>query len=175
MITAKYESAFRALTSDMVHCVVEALVTTHPDLAELGDFETGDEVLDYCRASHVSQAEVIMALRNDSRPSAVLAVETIMMRPIDRRSPRQVEQERDAARPRPQVVAPVRANEVQTDTRVIRLLVTSNPKRSGTSAHDRFAKYRDGMTVADALRVGVTRGDLSWDQERGFVRIEAAA
>lgn len=175
MILPKYEAAFASLSAAEIDCVVRDLSKTHPDLLELGDFESGLEIVDYCRSQHISQAEVIMALSRDTRVEAVTAVEKIVMRPIDRRSPAEVERERDAARPRPQVAAPVPAHSASTDDRIIRVLVEKNPKRAGTSAHDRFAKYRDGMTVAEALRSGLTRGDLQWDQQRAFIRLDDPA
>ncbi len=45
----------------------------------------------------------------------------------------------------------------------------NNPKR-GASA-ERFSKYRDGMTVADALKAGLETGDLNWDTTRKFISI----
>lgn len=175
MILDKYEGAFRSLTPDEVHCIAVGLAKTHPELCELGDFEEGQVLVDWCRASHVSQAECIMALSRDVSPTAVAAVEKLIMRPIDRRSPAEVERERDASRPRPQPVAPVRSNEALTDGRIIRVLATENPKRAGTKSHERWKLYRDGITIAEYLRNGGTRGDLQWDQERGFIKVDPAA
>lgn len=175
MIHDRYESAFCALTPEELQCCLEGLLPAHPDLGDLADFTEGRQLLEWCRQTHVSQAEVILALRNDSRPHAVTAVERIMMRPIDRRNPVEVERERDKQRPRPAVVATVKASEATTDLRIIRILVDKNPKRAGTSAHDRFAKYVDGATVAETLKRGLTRGDLAWDQERSLIRLDPEA
>jgi hypothetical protein len=49
--------------------------------------------------------------------------------------------------------------------------VEANPKREGTKAHARFALYKKGMTVREALEAGVTRQDLRWDTERKLVVI----
>lgn len=54
----------------------------------------------------------------------------------------------------------------------IRLLVATNPKRPGSAAHDRFACYRDGMTVADYLAAGGQRLDLRYDADHGFIHVE---
>lgn len=174
MILSKYEPAFRELTTAELDRVMVGLAAQHPDLLEIEDLESGDDLLEYCRANHISQAEVIMGMATDISPVAVMAVERLCMRPIDRRSPSQVEREREAASPRP-VIASVSSREATTDQRVIRILVEGNPKRAGTSAHDRFARYQDGMTVAQFLSRGGTRGDLSWDQERRFIRIDPEA
>lgn len=174
MITAKYEPAFRALTPDMLERVMVGLSAAHPELHELGDIEDGDTLLQFCRSSHISQAEVVMSLRNDPSLPAIAAVEALIMKPIDRRSPPAVERERDAARPRP-VVATVRASERTTDARIIRILVAENPKRKGTSSYDRFAKYADGMTVAEFIAKGGSAADVRWDSERGFIRLDPEA
>lgn len=57
------------------------------------------------------------------------------------------------------------------DDQVITLLVKQNPKKPGSAAHGRFAKYKTGMTVMQALRAGVTTEDLTWDTKKAFIRI----
>lgn len=52
---------------------------------------------------------------------------------------------------------------------IIKLVIDHNPKR-GASA-ERFALYRSGMTVEDALKAGVRRADLKWDTQRNFIEI----
>ena len=58
------------------------------------------------------------------------------------------------------------------ETAVITLKVQGNPKRAGSKAYDRFALYRDGMTVAEALDAGITTPDLVYDSKHGLVAIE---
>lgn len=48
--------------------------------------------------------------------------------------------------------------------------VAENPKRPGSASFDRFAKYKKGMTVAQALAAGVTRADIDWDSKREFIK-----
>ena len=170
MIHPRYHEAFCTLSPDMLACCVSGLRATRPDIPEIPD---GEEFLGYCIAEHVSQAEVVMSLAHQHSVAAVLATEHLIMKPIDRRTASQVDAERRAANPRA-IAAPVSAREATTDQRVIRVLVETNPKRRGTSAHDRFALYRDGMTVAQFLAAGGTRGDLTWDQERAFIRLAPA-
>lgn len=49
-----------------------------------------------------------------------------------------------------------------------------NPKRKGTAAYKAFAKYKNGMTVAEALKAGVRNNDLRWDAEHKFIEIKAS-
>lgn len=55
--------------------------------------------------------------------------------------------------------------------RTITLLKPENPKRPGTKAHDRYALYKDGMTVGAFLDAGGTSGDLAHDQAHGFIKL----
>ncbi len=54
---------------------------------------------------------------------------------------------------------------------VISLRVESNPKRKGSKSFDRFALYKNGMTVEQAVKAGVLYADIKWDTEHGFVAI----
>ncbi len=47
----------------------------------------------------------------------------------------------------------------------------NNPKRKGSKSFDKFAKYRDGMTVQQATDAGLSAADLSWDKSHGFISI----
>jgi len=55
---------------------------------------------------------------------------------------------------------------------VIHLLVKENPKRSGTKSFDRFALYKDGMTIQEYCDAGGDRGDIRWDAAHEFISIE---
>jgi hypothetical protein len=73
--------------------------------------------------------------------------------------------------------APVAKPKAITKAKVISLLVKDNPKR-GTS-RDRFALYRNGMTVEKYVAASVAAGnspslaraDLRWDTTRNFIAI----
>ena len=54
-------------------------------------------------------------------------------------------------------------------TDIVTLLVDANPKR-GASA-DRFAGYKSGQTVAEALAAGLKRADIVWDAGRGYISV----
>jgi len=53
----------------------------------------------------------------------------------------------------------------------ISLRVESNPKRKGSKSFDRFAHYKEGMTVEAAVKAGVLYADLKWDTEHGFIAV----
>lgn len=53
----------------------------------------------------------------------------------------------------------------------ISMRVESNPKRKGSKSFDRFAHYKDGMTVEAAIKAGVLYADLKWDTEHNFIAI----
>lgn len=57
-------------------------------------------------------------------------------------------------------------------TAVITLLAEKNPKREGSASHTRFAAYKTGITVAEALAAGLTTGDFHHDVAHGFISIE---
>lgn len=53
----------------------------------------------------------------------------------------------------------------------IKVLVSENPKRAGSSSFDRFALYGKGTTVGAFLEAGGTSADLHWDSEHEFISI----
>jgi hypothetical protein len=61
-----------------------------------------------------------------------------------------------------------------TDPRVI-VSVLPNPKRPGSASFDRYALYRVGMTVDEAIAAGVKREDIAWDSasSRKFIVLES--
>lgn len=63
------------------------------------------------------------------------------------------------------------ASGVNIMEQVVVLLVKENPKRPGSKARERFAKYEMGMTRQQALDAGVTGGDLRWDVGHGFIKL----
>jgi hypothetical protein len=56
------------------------------------------------------------------------------------------------------------------DANIITVLASSNPKRPGSKAHERFARYRVGMTVGEAKADGLSR-DIRHDLARGYIKI----
>jgi len=52
----------------------------------------------------------------------------------------------------------------------ITILAESNPKRA--KAAERFALYKNGMTVAKYLELGGLLADVRWDAKQGFIKVE---
>lgn len=50
-----------------------------------------------------------------------------------------------------------------------------NPKRAGSASAERFALYKDGMTVKKYVENGGSRADLAWDEHRNFIKVEQPA
>lgn len=168
MILPRYDDAFASLTIPELDRLLPALglPTAHADTRPF----TGTDLAEHCRRNHISHADVIMSLRNDTTPVAVSAVERLIMRPIDRRTPYEVNISRLDRPPGSHRETPPRT--AAQDSMVIRLLATTNPKRPGSDSHDRFAYYADGMTVGDYIEKGGRRPDLAWDENKGFIRLE---
>ena len=53
--------------------------------------------------------------------------------------------------------------------------VANNPKRKGSKAHTRFAKYMAAKTVAEFLKLGGLKADLRYDSDHGFLKILTTA
>lgn len=50
----------------------------------------------------------------------------------------------------------------------------NNPKRPGSATSTRFALYKNGMTVEEAITLGVQSGDLIYDVGKMFIKIDPA-
>jgi hypothetical protein len=59
------------------------------------------------------------------------------------------------------------------DSAVIRLVSDKNPKRAGSKAYGYWESLRNGMTVKEAMDAGVPRGDILWNRDKNFIRIDA--
>lgn len=46
-----------------------------------------------------------------------------------------------------------------------------NPKKVGSLSHERFARYREGMTVDEAMAQGLGSKDFDYDSKKGFISI----
>lgn len=63
----------------------------------------------------------------------------------------------------------VASDEPPQDTEPI-TFATVNPKRSGSSAFERYEKYKRARTVSEALNLGAVKGDIMHDFKRGFLK-----
>jgi hypothetical protein len=60
----------------------------------------------------------------------------------------------------------------QNREKVIRILVSDNPRREGTAGYRSFALIKDGMTVGAYLEAGGRMVDLRWDEKKKNIKIE---
>ena len=174
-ILPRYEDAFASLTQPELAVLLPALGLPLAD--GQGRPHTGTWLMEHCRRNHISQADVCLSIYNDSSPIAVQCIERLIMRPIDRRTPYEVNisrLERPPGSHRSAPRAPGQRPGAVAPSAVIRLLATTNPKKPGSESHTRFAIYSDGMTVAEFLEKGGRKADLSWDCEKGFISLTAA-
>lgn len=59
----------------------------------------------------------------------------------------------------------------------VTVIATSNPKREGSAAHERFEHYfklKKNATVQDAIDAGLTIGDIRFDTIAGSISVEGA-
>lgn len=54
----------------------------------------------------------------------------------------------------------------------IYVLVDRNPRREGTTAHSKFALYKNGMTVTEFKNAGGRTADIAFDVSRGYIKVE---
>lgn len=47
----------------------------------------------------------------------------------------------------------------------------NNPKRAGSKTHERFKLYKTGMSVGDFLKAGGQMADISYDVDKGFIKV----
>jgi hypothetical protein len=81
-----------------------------------------------------------------------------------------------APTPTPAPVAPV-GRAVKFGPGSVVTLLKGNPKRPGTASYARYALYGavgSTATVEAVLAKGVTRADLTWDAQRGFISVTPA-
>ncbi len=50
-----------------------------------------------------------------------------------------------------------------------------NSPKKGEGTKERWAKYRDGMTLSEAIAAGLTRSNVRKDRRAGFITIEHVA
>lgn len=161
-----YRDNFAALTPAASALAASALARRH----HLVDVPVDpSELFAYCRDHDIDQADVVMSMANDPSALAVVALETVVGRPIQRgraclTGSAPVGQERTP--PREKHVRPPAPR--MNDPRKI-VSVAQNPKKVGSASHARYEFYRVGMTVSEALAAGVSKEDIAWDSKKGFI------
>ena len=167
----KYQNNFASLSA-----VEAALVAGHLSrrLPEFFTPEQGGLVMYHtCQANGIGQADVVLACARDPSVEAVMALEKLIGKPIERAPYAASTAPRPAGTPRRErsSAAPSGAAIRRSDPRKI-AWVGDNPKKPGSSSHARFALYQVGMSVDEFVKAGGTTADVKWDTERGFVKLE---
>jgi len=174
---SKYQENFSALDHDCAGLLVSALLRRYPDFGQVDP----TQILTRCEEMSIDHADVIMSLSQDTSPLAVRTLETLIGKPIQHGwpalmgsapSPKAADVSPAPKYREPKVRAPRSA---VTDPRVISY-VAPNPKKPGSASFDRFALYRVGMTVNEAIAAGVKREDIAWDSDtkRNFIKFGEA-
>ena len=57
------------------------------------------------------------------------------------------------------------------DDAKIKVVTKENPHRKGSICYKYFAKYKDGMTVVQALKAGIPRANLRYLERLGHIKI----
>lgn len=160
MLKIAQRLAVTTLAADQLQIVWRDYTRRHPDFPQPTAEPSPDQLADLLAARRVDHASLLSPMFRETAPLAVAAIEHLLGKPITRPSTR-----RHAS-----ATFNGRAPRVRpTDDRVITEVV-SNPKKPNSASFERFAKYRVGMTVSEALAAGVQPGDIKWDSERGFIR-----
>lgn len=145
------------LRDDQLAVVWRDLTARYPDFPSHPE-PTNEILVDLLRARRVDHAALLTPMLRETTPLAVSAIEQLLGKPITRASRAPARATFNGRAPRPRVA----------DHRVISQ-IQPNPKKPGSASHARFALYREGMTVSEALAAGVTTADVRWDSERGFI------
>lgn len=167
---AKYRPNIESLSPEAAGLVATALSRRYPDR----EF-SADALFDSCAAAGVDQADVVCSLATDPSPLAVVALETVVGKPIEvghpclAGPPEKKREEPVTKMQRARASSPRSSG--GSDPRKI-AFVAPNPKKPGSASFDRFAKYEVGMTVDQAVAAGVSRADIKWDSERSFIKFE---
>lgn len=167
----KYASHFDALTSDQAIMIATRL---HLPLDQERDL-SGPDLFEICSSAELDQADVVMSLSDDFSLPGVRAIETLIGKPIQRQPTPPVPGAASPQRPtRPSIGdrRPAR-RQLAGDLRVITFVQWPCPKKTNSAPAGRYANYKIGQTVEEAVAAGLTLADVSWDSDpkRGFIRI----
>jgi hypothetical protein len=135
---------------------------------------TGGWLFDLCRDRGLDHATTCFPLCRETDSIGVSALTKLVGRPITawRPPPR-------AARPptTPRVVGERTATASALDPAWVVLTAATNPKKPGSATWGRYRHWVPGRTLAECMRLGLTRADVIWDTDpsRRFVTLGTAA
>jgi hypothetical protein len=173
----KYRTNIDSLTPAEASMLCAAVERTHPTAA----VSPGGSMFAAFAHAGLTQADLVLAMAPDPSPEAVLVLEKLVGKPIDRGqlAASQHLRVRDTPiqprSPDSRESGPLRGNAVRrSDNRKISWVSEKNPKKPGSAAHAKFSLYRVGMSIDEFIAAGGTMADVKWDTERGFIRMEEA-
>lgn len=154
------KDAVRSLNTEQVRVVHRDLTVVYPDFPKTEEPPTAELLVDLLAARRIDHAGLLRPMFRETSPVAVGAMEHLIGKPFTRPQPK-IKHAATTFNGRAPRARPA-------DNRIISCIVP-NPKKPGSASYDRFAKYRENMTVSEALAAGVTMADIKWDSERGFI------
>lgn len=177
MLQERHRPNFSSLTH---YEVIRTVVRLQQDLllprsAPYPIVATGDWLFDLCREAELDHAAVMFPLCREVDTIGVGALSKLLGHQLTvwKRPERTV--------PKPVVtsdgrVVPPRPAGTFSPDMVVLSVVASNPKKPGSSTWHRFAIWQPGRTVAECMRLGLTRADVLWDIDasRKFVVLGSA-
>lgn len=113
----------------------------------------------------LDHARVVLPMARTTTQDGVQALETLVGRPITRR------------RSAPPATASFNGRRKKTTAPDLRTIhdILPNPKRPESESALRYARYSEGMTVADALAAGLRPADIRWDVARAHITLRSSA
>ena len=160
MLKEKHRTLVQTLDQEQLLVVWNDLTTQYPDFPQPTAEPSPAQLADLLAARAIDHAGLLSPMFRETAPLAVSAIEHLLGKPITRPQQR-VRHAASTFNGRAPRARP-------TDDRVITAVVP-NPKKPGSASHERFSKYRVGMTISEALAAGLMPGDIKWDLERGFI------
>jgi hypothetical protein len=130
---------------------------------------TGAELFVRCQSEHLDHARTVLPLVRETDEVGLKAIECLVGKPVQPWCP-------PSATPSRGVVAKSGERKLVPQAsgdrdRLYVVAIVPNPKKVGSASHTRFALWQVGLTVAECMARGISRGDVSWDVERGFVTL----
>jgi hypothetical protein len=162
MTLARFAPHFNTLPTEAVHLVYALVRLRYPTRIPTDIPDDGYALYLYCAEAGLCHADVLRPLFRTHEKVGIMALETLVGHPIQRKQPVTIE------------VKQTRNRTQKIDNRVIIYLHPDNPKKPGTRAHRLWELYRLGMTADEFVAAGGRRSALRYDTEHGYIQLGAA-
>jgi hypothetical protein len=127
----------------------------------------GRDLFLHCQSAGLDHARSVLPLVRESDEVGLAAIECLVGQPVHPWAPPAESRGVRTAEGRTRAVP---AAPSAVDSLYI-LAVAPNPKKPGTNAWLQYELWRVGATVADCRQAGLSRAAITWDIERGFVKL----